>query len=153
MKKEIINKLNNYVKSIDSDFSVELWLKTDVVLVLKDSSIATFNEFDPNNFTIDEVDENIAPTIAKTGIINKFYKKAYEVLDKQIDRYTIRITKYSENYLHANSYTDYEDIYFDPLQESSVWVDKFTKKEIESFKKRDDLAIDWDKAIIEKVKE
>ena len=153
MKKEIINKLNNYVKSIDSDFSVELWLKTDVVLVLKDSSIATFNEFDPNNFTIDEVDENIAPTIAKTGIINKFYKKAYEVLDKQIDRYTIRITKYSENYLHANSYTDYEDIYFDPLQESSVWVDKFTKKEIESFKKRDDLAIDWDKAIIEKVEE
>lgn len=135
MKKEIINKLNNYVKSIDSDFSVELWFKTDVVLVLKDSSIATFNEFDPNNFTIDEVDENIAPTIAKTGIINKFYKKAYEVLDKQIDRYTIRITKYSENYLHANSYTDYEDIYFDPLQESSVWVDKFTKKEIESFKK------------------
>lgn len=90
MKKEIINKLNNYVKSIDSDFSVELWFKTDVVLVFKDSSIATFNEFDPNNFTIDEVDENIAPTVAKTRIINKFYKKAYEVLDKQIDRYTVK---------------------------------------------------------------
>ena len=152
-KKEIVKELNNYVKSIDSDFSVELWFKTDIVLVLKDSSIATFNEFDPNNFTIDEMDKNIAPTIAKTRIINKFYKKGYEILDKQIDKYTVRITKYSENYLHANSCTDYEDIYFEPLQESSIWVDKFTKQEIESFKKRDDLAIDWNKAIIEKGKD
>lgn len=152
-KKEIVKELNNYVKSIDSDFSVELWFNTDIVLELKDSSIATFNELDPDNFTIDEMDKDLATTIVKTDIINKFYKKAHEVLEKRIDKYTIRITKYSENYLHANSCTDYEDIYFEPLQESSIWVDKFTKKEIESFKKRDDLAIDWNKAIIERVKD
>lgn len=152
-RKEIVKELNNYVKSVDSNFSVELWFKTDLVLVLKDSSIATFNEFDPNNFTIDEMDKNIAPTVAKTRIINKFYKKAYEVLDKRIDKYTVKITKYSDNYLHANSCTEYEDTYFEPLHESSVWVNEFTKSEIESFKKRDDLAIDWDKAIIEKVEE
>ena len=29
----------------------------------------------------------------------------------------------------------------------------FTKSEIEEFKKRDDIAIDWDKAVIEPVKE
>lgn len=153
-KKEIVKELNNYVKSIDSDFSVELWFKTDLVLVLKDSSIATFNEFDPNNFTIDEMDKDLAPTIAKTRIINKFYKKAYEVLDKQIDRYTVRITDNAESYLHASSCNNYNCFLFKQLGElPSWWVYKFTKQEIESFKKRDDLAIDWNKAIIEKVKD
>lgn len=153
-RKDIVKGLNEFVKGVDSDFSVELWFKTDLVLVLKDSSIATFNEFDPNNFTIDEIDKNIAPTIAKTRIINKFYKKAYEVLDKRIDKYTVKITKYSENYLHASICDNYNGIYFKPLHElPSWWVYKFTKQEIESFKKRDDLAIDWDKAIIEKVEE
>ena len=153
-KKEIVKELNNYVKSIDSDFSVELWFKTDLVLVLKDSSIATFNEFDPNNFTIDEIDKNIAPTVAKTRIIDKFYKKVHEVLDKRIDKYTVKITKYLENYLHASFCDNYNSVRFKQLHElPSWWVYKFTKQEIESFKKRDDLAIDWDKAIIEKVEE
>lgn len=152
-RKEIVKELNNYVKSVDSNFSVELWFKTDLVLVFKALSIATFNDFDTNNFTIDRIDKNIAPTVAKTRIIDKFYKKAYEVLDKRIDKYTVKITKYSDNYLHANSCTGYEDTYFEPLYESSVWVNEFTKSEIEYFKKRDDLAIDWDKAIIERVKE
>ena len=153
-RKEIVKELNNYVKSIDNDFSVELWFKTDLVLVFKDSSIATFNEFDPNNFTIDEIDKNIAPIIAKTRIIDKFYKKAHEILNKQTYKYTVKITKYSENYLHANTCDNYRGIYFKPLHElSSLWAYKFTKKEIESFKKRDDLASDWDKAIIEKVEE
>lgn len=153
-RKEIVKELNNYVKSIDSDFSVDLWFKTDLVLVLKDSSIATFNEFDPDNFTIDEMDKDLAPTIAKTEIINKFYKKAYEILNKQTYRYTVKITKYSENYLHANYCDNYNGLCFKPLHElPSWWVYKFTKKEIELFKKRDDLAIDWDKAIIEKVEE
>ena len=153
-RKEIVKELNEFVKGVDSDFSVELWFKTDLVLVFKDSSIATFNEFDPNNFTIDEIDKNIAPTVAKTRIINKFYKEAYEILDKQIDKYTVRITNGTESYLHANSMVDYKDVCFDNLiNYSSVWVNKFTKEEIESFKKRDDLAIDWDKAIIEKVED
>lgn len=153
-RKEIVKELNNYVKGVDSDFSVELWFKTDLVLVFKDSSIATFNEFDPNNFIIDEMDKNIAPTVAKTRIINKFYKKAYEVLNKHIDKYTVRITNGTESYLHANSMVDYKEVCFDNLiNYSSVWVNKFTKEEIESFKKRDDLAIDWDKAIIERVEE
>lgn len=153
-KKEIIKELNNYVKDIDSDFSVELWFKTDIVLVFHDLNIAAFNELDPNNFTISEMSEDIAPTIAKTGIINKFYKKAYKVLNKYIDKYTVRITNGTESYLHANSLVDYKDVCFDNLiNYSSAWVNKFTKEEIESFKKRDDLAIDWDKAIIEKVEE
>lgn len=153
-KKEIVKELNNYVKDINSNFSVELWFKNDIVLVFCDLSIATFNEFDPNNFTIDEMDKNIAPAVAKTRIINKFYKKAYEILDKQIDKYTVRITNGTESYLHANSMVGYKDVCFDNLiNYSSVWVNKFTKEEIESFKKRDDLAIDWNKTIIEKVEE
>lgn len=153
-KKEIIKELNNYVKDIDSDFSVELWFKTDIVLVFHNLDIAIFNESDPNNFTIGEINEDLAPTIAKTGIINKFYKKAYKVLNKYIDKYTVRITNGTESYLHANSLVDYKDVCFDNLiNYSSAWVNKFTKEEIESFKKRDDLAIDWDKAIIEKVEE
>lgn len=153
-KKEIIKELNNYVKDIYSDFSVELWFKTDIVLVFCDLNIAAFNEFDPNNFTISEMSEDIASTIVETGIIYKFYKKTCELLDKQIDKYTVRITNGTESYLHANSMVDYKDVCFDNLiNYSSAWVNKFTKEEIESFKKRDDLAIDWDKAIIEKVEE
>ena len=105
-RKEIVKELNNYVKGIDSDFSVELWFKADLVLVFKDLSIATFNESDPNSFTIEEINEDLASTIAKTGIINKFYKKAHEILDKQIDKYTVRITDNAESYLHASSCDD-----------------------------------------------
>lgn len=153
-KKEIVKELNNYVKDINSNFSVELWFKTDIVLVFHDLNIAIFIESDPNNFTISAMSEDIASFIAKTGIINKFYKKTRELLDKQIDKYTVRITNGTESYLHANSMVDYRDVCFDNLiNYSSAWVNKFTKEEIESFKKRDDLAIDWDKAIIEKVEE
>lgn len=153
-RKEIVKELNNYVKSVDSDFSVEFWFKTDVTLVFHDLSIATFDGFDPNSFTIDEIDVNIASTVAKTGIINKFYKKAYEILDKQIERYTVKIADNAESYLHASSCDDYNCFLFKQLNElPSWWVYEFTEKEIESFKKRDDLAIDWNKAIIERVKE
>ena len=153
-KKEIIKELNDFVKDINSNFSVDLWFKTDIVLVFHNLDIAIFNESDPNNFTIGEINEDLAPTIAKTGIINKFYKTAYKVLNKYIDKYTVRITNGTESYLHANSMVDYKDVCFDNLiNYSSVWVNKFTKEEIESFKKRDDLAIDWDKAIIEKVED
>lgn len=144
--------LNNYVKDINSNFSVELWFKNDIVLVFGDFNIATFNEFNPDNFTIEETDSHIAYAVAKTGVINKFYNKTYKLLNEQIPKYTVRITNDSENYLHANSCVGYKDIYFDILHESSVWVGEFTKSEIESFKKRKDLAIDWSKAIIEKVK-
>lgn len=83
-KKEIVKELNNYVKDINSNFSVELWFKEDVVLVFCDLSIATFNNFDPDDFDIDRIGSHIAPTIAKTGIINKFYNKAYKVLNEQL---------------------------------------------------------------------
>lgn len=134
-KKEIIKELNDFVKSIDSDFSVDLWFKTDIVLVFHNLDIAIFNESDPNNFTIGEINEDLAPTIAKTGIINKFYKKTYKVLNKYIDKYTVRITNGTESYLHANSMVDYKDVCFDNLiNYSSVWVNKFTKKRLNLLK-------------------
>ena len=83
-RKEIVKELNNYVKDINSNFSVELWFKADIVLVFCDLNIATFNNFDPDDFTIDRINSYIAPTIAKTGIINKFYNKTYKVLNEQI---------------------------------------------------------------------
>ena len=84
----------------------------------------------------------------------KELEKIKSKLDKQIDRYTVRITDNAESYLHASSCDNYNCFLFKQLGElPSWWVYKFTKQEIESFKKRDDLAIDWNKAIIEKVKD
>lgn len=79
-------------------------------------------------------------------------KKAYQ-------KYTVQVTPGNYGYLNILSdWTNgdkkfHEQIWFGGLLNYLVWKNRFTKQEIEQLKQRDDLAIDWDKAIIEPVEE
>lgn len=65
-------------------------------------------------------------------------------------RYTVQVFHYSEGYLNINKNSG-EPLISTPVDEFG-YKTQFTQQEIEILKRRSDLAIDWDKAKIEKVK-
>lgn len=66
-------------------------------------------------------------------------------------KYTVKVGPGNYGFLVVN-FDDF-DISILGLVDHPKWQSKFTKQEIEELKNRDDLAIDWDKAIIEPVEE
>ena len=77
------------------------------------------------------------------------------MLKKLIKRYTVQIFPNERGYLHV----DHESETSDEASYSIGWPEaigyltqtEFTKPEIEELKKRDDIAIDWDKVELEEV--
>lgn len=84
-KKEIVKKLDEYVKSIDGSFSVcdDEDLSMEYV---NGDCIACFDSWKKEHFyicTFDDVeDDKAASLIAETGIIHKFYTKAIELINE-----------------------------------------------------------------------
>ncbi|HJA24423.1 MAG TPA: hypothetical protein H9958_09520 [Candidatus Limosilactobacillus intestinavium] len=71
---------------------------------------------------------------------------------KQSERkYTIKVFPSSVGYL--NSDDSYSKVFASTLAKFDDCRTSFTKQEIEQFKQRDDIAIDWNKAKIEPVEE
>ena len=68
---------------------------------------------------------------------------------KNKQKYTVKVGPGNYGYLVVN-FDDF-DISILGLVDHQKWQSKFTKQEIEKLKHRDDLAIDWDKAIIEPI--
>lgn len=151
-KEKIGKKLYEYVKLINERFWVSY--DDDLVLVCGIIRIVWFNKFDKYKLKIqtDCLHEDDYSLIAKTGIINKFYLKAIELLNQYDNKYTVQITRDEDSYLYVNSNKDYKHFYFDNIVNSYSGVNEFTQAQIEEFKKNDDLAIDWNKAIIKEVK-
>lgn len=66
-------------------------------------------------------------------------------------KYTVQVIKGNcDAFLNVD---EVDDMFFDGEQEDIGVRTRFTKQEIEKLKQRDDLAIDWNKAIIEPVEE
>lgn len=63
-------------------------------------------------------------------------------------KYTINVLG-GDDMAFLNIATDDGGACFTDYEECSHWQTHFTKREIEELKQRDDIAIDWDKAIIE----
>lgn len=64
-------------------------------------------------------------------------------------KYTIKVANGNEDYL--NVHVTSGDVTIDDSYENGDWKSHFTQAEINELKQRDDLAIDWDKAIIKPV--
>ena len=67
-------------------------------------------------------------------------------------KYTVKVIN-TDRSLFLNQIIGDETFGFDNKFETPYVRTEFTQAEIEEFKKRDDLAIDWDKAIIKPVEE
>lgn len=150
-KKRVAELLDNYVSGIDERFSVRR-SSTGLDIYIEDDCFASFQEFKISEFCIwGSADQDAL--VAKTGIIQKFYMKACELLEKLNEKkYTIQIVRNNTNsFLNLNQ--NENSIVFYGKWNSSAWKNEFTQKEIEKFKQRQDVAIDWDKAIIKEVEE
>lgn len=94
-KEEITKTLNEYVKPINEKFKVTD--DDDLTLYYDDLFVAYFLDWEKNEFRICQytISEK-TKLIAETGIINKFYTKAVELLDKMDE------TNNNENIHHRN---------------------------------------------------
>lgn len=157
-KEKIVNELNKFINDLDKDFQVT---EEDGRLYLKwrNLPICHFLDFNKEKFYFDNFIINLEYSKAcgfaiESGLINEFYTSALELMEEYADEYTIQVFPNDLGYLHVNSNpegtaTNYrvgrsEDSYY-------LTKTKFTKEEIEELKRREDLAIDWNKAKIEKV--
>jgi len=164
-REEIVNKLNNYAKEKTRDAGV-FYCKdvNSIVLTYKGIQTAVFDNCDYNNFRVtQDVTNNKFPVYSftedesKTGLLYWFYSTGTRFLKKlKNTKYRIRVLKsetatIDSRYLQVNYQTN--RVAFADKYEIDNWRASFTKNEIEELKKRDDIAIDWDKAELEKVSE
>lgn len=109
---------------------------SDFLLCCADAILS--DGMDPVMFEIDDLpDQDII------DLVDWWKKKQSE------QKYTVKVGPGNYGYLVVN-FDDF-DISILGLVDHQKWQSKFTKKEIEELKNRDDLAIDWDKAIIEPI--
>lgn len=80
-KEEIVKKLNEYVKSINDRFTVTQ--DRDLNLSIGNDYVAYFEGWDKSLLRLFEFENTEkAKLIAKTGIVNKFYTKAVELINE-----------------------------------------------------------------------
>lgn len=150
-KERVAELLDNYVQGINGKFKVEE-SSEDLDLLVKDDLFASFVNFKITRFCIlGQTDQDAL--IAKTGIIQKFYIKACELLEKLDEKkYTIQIFDNNNSFLYKLSDDKVGDLSIGWLADCDNNL-YFTKSEIKELKQCQDVAIDWDKAIIKEVEE
>lgn len=101
----------------------------------------------------DNLDLSLSP-LDLSVILSALYKlQETPVKDRcPVQKYNIQvITGNSLSYLNYNLIENH--FLFGNNVDSDDFQTSFTKEEIEAFKKRDDIAVDWDKVTLERVKE
>lgn len=83
---------------------------------------------------------NVVAELEVTPVEERFLEKEY----------TVQVFPVDDGYLNLD---DDGCVYTDDFDQISGTRTQFTQSEIEKFKQRDDIAIDWNKAKIEEVKE
>lgn len=125
-----------------------------LALKVGDKIIAHFRDWEPDYYFM-ECGPELTEWALSNSILLEFYKEGRKLLKKPIKKYTIRVLKNEaapdDGYLNV----DYQanGLTVANKNEFNGWRTSFTKKEIEELKKRDNLAIDWDKVRLEEVDE
>lgn len=125
-----------------------------LALKSKGEVIARFNNWDADCYYM-ECGPDLTEWALSSSILLDFYEAGRKLLEKPIKKYTIKVLKGKAaeegcNYLNVNFLTN--GISFGTNITFDDWRASFTKSEIEELKKRDDIAIDWDKAELEEVR-
>lgn len=114
--------------------------------------IAQFNDWDPDNYIMG-CDSELIEKVLSTDILLDFYRYGRKELEKPLKKYTIKVLKNEaapdDGYLNVDYQTN--GLKVANKNEFNGWRTSFTKNEIEELKKRDNLAIDWNKVELEEV--
>lgn len=149
-KERVAELLDSYVQGINEKFEVfeesgdlNISVDGDIFAFFQDYKISLFEIVGNGKY------DNL---IAQTGIIQKFYMKACELLESLKKKYSIQIIEDNERtYLNVVKFD--EEYFFDDRDQANGIKTAFTQEEIEKLKQCQDIAIDWDKAIINEVEE
>lgn len=148
-KSYIAKELDEYVKDIDSFFRVND--DGDLNLLLGEEYIAAFRDFKSDKFMIFLLGFQTSKKVIETEAIKKFYDKAVDILRKNEKNYTVKVIKGDEGSYLNYSYELGKYIFSDDVN-GKGYKTRFRKSQIKALKQRDDIAIDWNKAIIKEVK-
>ena len=125
-----------------------------LALKAEGQDIPWFRDWDPDDYIM-ECGTKLTEWALSNDILLEFYKEGRKLLRKLVKRYTVQIFPNERGYLRV----DHESETSDEVSYSIGWPEtigyltqtEFTKSEIEELKKRDDIAIDWNKAELEEV--
>lgn len=125
-----------------------------LALKVEGKVIAWFSDWDPDEYIM-YCGPKLTEQALSNDILLNFYKGGRKLLKKPIKKYRIKVLKAdsfsadNSGYLNINYRANL--VTFSDKDDFEDWRASFTEKEIEALKKRDDIAIDWDKVELEEV--
>lgn len=152
-KGKIMNQLQQKMSKHYRDVEVLEYLGC-LALKAGDKIIAYFRDWDADHYYM-ECGPELTKWALSNSILLEFYKAGRKLLKKPIKKYAIKVLKadsfsaHNSGYLNVNYRANL--VIFSGKDDFEDWRASFTKKEIENLKKRDDIAIDWDKVELEEV--
>ena len=145
---QLQQKMSKYYRDVEVlEYSGCLALKAG------DKIIAYFRDWDADCYYM-ECGPDLTEWALSNSILLEFYEAGRNLLEKPIKKYRIRVLKGKptvgdHSYLNVNYRLNL--VSFENGEDFEEWRASFTKKEIEELKKRDDIAVDWDKVELEEV--
>lgn len=145
----------NIVKELDKwakkEFGLPYSVQDDGDLTLCEDGycVAWFRNFGTIRFRFASNEDKYSIQLIKKGIIEKFYDKVIELMSKYEPKYTVQVLPSEYGFLYKLK-NDLSDLTTSDIGRDCTFSHQwgyFTKSEIEG----DDLAVDWDKAIIKEV--
>ena len=124
-----------------------------LALKVEDRVISHFRDWDPDYYFM-KCGPELTEWALSNSILLEFYKEGRKLLKKPIKKYRIKLWKgeaeeTDNGYLNICYRTN--GIAISDKYELGDWRTSFTENEIEELKKRDDIAIDWNKVELEEV--
>ena len=151
-KGKIMNKLQQKMSKRYHNVEVLEYLGC-LALKAGDKIIAYFRDWDADDYYM-ECGPELTEWALSNSILLEFYEAGRKLLEKPIKKYRIKLWK-AEAGKADNGYLNIcyrtKGVAITDKKELGDWRTSFTKKEIEELKKRDDIAIDWDKVELEEV--
>lgn len=151
-KEKIMNQLQQKMSKKYSDFEIVEYLGC-LALKARGEILAHFRDWDADHYYM-ECGPELTEWALSNSILLEFYEEGRKLLKKPIKKYKIKVLKgksaeMRSSYLNVNYRLNL--VSFENGEDFEKWRASFTKNEIEELKKRDDIAIDWDKVELEEV--
>lgn len=150
-KQEIANQLQQEFQGEKYRIKVAVVLDS-IVLKVEKETVCWFEDCKTNKFNVRCSPSEYLEWILENDLLLDFYRIGKQLLEENAKRYTVKVLKqknptgpFEERYLGF-------DYRFDaPYFSNEYKKQKFTEEQIEELKKRDDVAVDWDKVELEEV--
>lgn len=146
-KQEIANQLQQEFQGEKYHIEVAVVLDS-IVLKVEKETVCWFEDCKTNKFNVRCSPSEYLEWMLENDLLLDFYRLGKKLLEENAKRYTVKVLKHSPfeaRYLGFNYHFDA------PYFSNEYKKQEFTEEQIEELKKRDDVAIDWNKVELEEV--